>query len=256
MRAKVYIGTSGWVYKDWGESFYPEDLKPKDQLPFFAKHFQTVEINNSFYHIPRKSAVKGWHDTTPDDFVFAIKLNNYLTHTKRLILDDKSRERLHLFMRVMQQLGKKGKALLVQLPPYFKADLERLDAFLYELAATVPAGQKVFCEFRHPSWLADDTYKLLRRHRAGFVIPTYPGGFKDDYPVTSSAVYIRYHAAARRWNYSERELNKWAGYISRLQDTHGVREIYVYFNNDQSAHAIANARYLGQKLAGTLAAAR
>lgn len=247
--AKLYIGTSGWMYKDWEKTFYPQDLKPGDELRFFAKHFNAVEINNTFYRIPQAAAVKGWRDATPKNFVFAIKLNNYLTHTRRLILDDKSRERLHLFMRVMKPLEAKARALLVQLPPSFSANLERLDAFLCELAATVPYGQQVFCEFRHPTWLVDETYNLLKSHKVGFVVATYPGRFRDNYPITGDSVYIRYHASIHRSNYSDRELGKWAGCIKSLAGSGRVRDVYAYFNNDQAAHAVANARHLKEMLA-------
>lgn len=246
MKTNVYIGTSGWVYGDWAGVFYPPGLKPKEQLPFFAKCFNTVEINTTFYRIPRESVAAGWRDATPDDFVFAVKLNSYLTHAKRLILDDHSCDRLRIFLRAMEPLQDKSKALLVQLSPSFRADVGRLDSFLKQLTGLLPKQEQVFCEFRHPSWLTDKSYNVLRAHGAGFVIPTYPGRFRDPYPVTGNAVYIRYHATASRSNYSSRELDKWAEHIRSLDGK--VSNIFAYFNNDYAAHAIINAQYLQRAL--------
>jgi uncharacterized protein YecE (DUF72 family) len=246
-KPKIYVGTSGWMYKPWGKVFYPNDVKGKDQLPYLAKEFATVEINNTFYRIPTNAAVEGWRKTTPKNFVFAVKINNYFTHSKKLVLDEKSIERLKFFFERVSPLKPKMAALLIQLQPSFRSNSERLDNFLTCVEKQIKTKRTdVCCEFRHASWFTDETYDILRKHEAGFVIATYPRTFKPPYPITSEAVYIRLHATPQKPNYTDKQLDKCADYISSLGGD--VKRIYVYFNNDFEGWAIFNARYLKQAL--------
>lgn len=242
----ISIGTSGWMYKHWGEVFYPKDIKGIAQLPYLAHEFDTVEINSSFYRIPRESAAEGWYKATPASFRFAVKLNSYITHAKKLILDGKSRQRLEWFHDALKPLGKKYDVLLVQLQPSFAANFERLETFMNALPPYVdyPHRPDICYEFRHASWFTPRLYELMRERQAGLVIATYPGKFKPPYEITSDIIYIRFHATAEHPDYSPRELDKWAAYIRDLK----ARQIYVYFNNDFEGWAIENARYLKKVL--------
>lgn len=164
LRAKIYVGTSGWMYKDWNKYFYPKSVKGKSQLSYYAKHFQTVEVNSTFYRTPKVSATEGWYDETPSSFVFVVKLSQYITHKKRLILDNESRLRLSLFIKALSPISGEIKALLVQLPPSFKLNLKRLESFLKELKAKIPSNWTICLEFRHKSWLDKDAYTLLKKY--------------------------------------------------------------------------------------------
>src|SRR4051794_25671650 len=124
---KLLIGTSGWMYKDWDGRFYPEDVKDPDKLPYFAKHFSTVEINSTFYHLPLETSVQRWYDITPKNFVFTVKLSRYLTHTKRLVPDDTFDESLREFFVRAKPLREKLGVVLAQLPAGFRADQPRLE---------------------------------------------------------------------------------------------------------------------------------
>lgn len=246
---KMLVGTSGWMYKHWGSVFYPDNVKGKAQLPYFANHFDTVEINSTFYHIPPGSGVKGWYDSTPAGFKFAIKLNRYQTHRKRLIIDDDSKELLDAFTKAIQPVADKTAAILVQIPPSFKANFERLDTFFTHLMKQKYYRERDVCfEPRHDSWYeGNELEKVLKKHNIGLVIPTYPGKFKPPYLITGSVVYIRFHATAENPGYPVKDLDAWADYVKHLPE--GVKRIYVYFNNDFEGCAIENAQYFIQKLA-------
>ena len=236
------------MYEHWGKVFYPDGVKNKDQLPYFAKHFDTVEINSTFYRIPPGNGVKGWHDSTPANFLFAVKMNRYLTHHKRLIIDDRSREMLDAFTRALKPLADKTAAVLVQIQPSFAANYERLETFLtYLLKQKFYRGKDICFEARHPSWFkGDELAALLRKHDVGFVIGTYPGSFKPPYPISSPFVYIRFHATAKKPNYTPNDLKKWADYVANLPGS--VKRIYIYFNNDFEGWAIKNAEYFKKLL--------
>lgn len=241
---KFYIGTSGWQYKSWNASFYPKGVKGTDQLPYLAKSFSTVEINSTFYRIPKTSAVEGWRDHTPDDFLFAVKLNNYLTHSKRLILDDKSQSRLDIFCKALSPLWPKTGSLLIQLPPRARANYERLAQFLDVVIKKLPANVEIACEFRHDSWFGPELYRLLKQRQVSLVMATYPGQFRDDYPQTSPTAYVRYHATAAHPDYTHKELDRWADYLRSCP----AKKAFIYFNNDFEGWAIENAHYLMSKL--------
>lgn len=243
-KAQIYIGTSGWMYKDWGKRFYPDNVKGTAQLPYFAEYFDTVEINSTFYRIPRRTASQAWLKNTPDDFKFAVKMNRYLTHRKKLILDEPGQERLKIFMDNVRPLKPKTAALLIQLPPSFRANLPRLDEFLRAVKVRLGRNNKVDLAFehRHDSWQGDELNDLLRQHNVANVIATYPGKFKPPYPVTADTAYIRYHATGAKPDYKNKELDKWADYIDKLSSK--TKRIYIYFNNDYQGWAITNAEYL------------
>jgi uncharacterized protein YecE (DUF72 family) len=239
------IGCSGWNYASWRNGvFYPERCAPRLWLRYYARHFDTVEVNATFYRLPTTKAVQGWVEQTPDDFVFAIKMSRYVTHVKRLRELPPS---LELFYSRIEPLARTPKLgpVLWQLPPTFRRDDERLAAALAQL----PRGRHAF-EFRHPSWFAPEVMALLREHGVALVIGDRPEihGFQT-HELTADWTFVRFHAGSRgrRGNYSETELQEWA---DRLRGW-PVQERYVYFNNDWEGFAPRNALKLLQLLERT-----
>src|SRR6267154_3954516 len=156
----LYIGTSGWQYTHWRRVFYPDKLPQREWLSYFAERFQTVEVNNTFYNLPEKSVFEQWRQSTPADFIFALKMSRYLTHLKRL---HDPGEPVQRFMERAAALGPKCGPILLQLPPSHRADIELLDQTL----ATFDSSVRVAVEFRHESWFVPDTRDVLvRRHAA------------------------------------------------------------------------------------------
>ncbi|HIE53432.1 MAG TPA: DUF72 domain-containing protein [Armatimonadetes bacterium] len=239
---EVRIGTSGWSYKDWRGRFYPADLPSAKWLEHYAQHFDTVEVNSTFYHLPREATVANWRRRTPEGFLFAVKASRFITHKQRLQEPATSLER---FLDRMRHFGEKCGPLLFQLPPNFPADGERLASFL----AAWEAGWLITFEFRHPSWFCEEVYDLLRAHNAALCIadtPSYPQAFVR----TANFVYLRLHGAEKLYvsRYTEAQLEEWAGRI-RGWLAEGA-DVYVYFDNDYQAHAVVNAQELRERLTG------
>ena len=160
----VHVGCSGWVYPHWRERLYPKGLPQRQWLAYYAEHFDTVEINNTFYRLPSPSAVEGWMEQSPPGFVFAVKASRYLSHVKRLKTLDPYLKRFYEPLEPLNRSEKLG-ALLWQFPQNFHRNIERLSDALQAL----PRGRHAF-EFRHDSWFTDETYELLREHGAALVI--------------------------------------------------------------------------------------
>lgn len=242
MAGKAYIGTSGFTYDHWREVFYPPAVKQREWLEFYCRHFDTVEINTSYYHMPRPNVCAGWRQRSPDGFCFVMKMNGRLTHSRRLI---NCEEPLETFLIPVNELGEKLGPILVQLPPKFKADARRLDAFL----DICPTQRRWAVEFRDPSWLCEDTYAVLRAHKAALVvhdlIPEHPR-------ITTAAwTYLRFHGPSEEkyhGSYSDEMLRAAARRIKKhLKDG---RDVYAYFNNDAHGHAVRNAASLIQFVSG------
>ncbi|MDP2730243.1 MAG: DUF72 domain-containing protein [Dehalococcoidales bacterium] len=234
--ANYYIGTSGWHYEHWRGRFYPEKLAKAGWLEFYTRHFATVEINNSFYRLPSESAFTSWRDTTPDNFVFAVKVSRFITHIKRL---KDTEEALGKFFKGAKILGSKLGPLLYQLPPSMHRDEELLESFL----AALPRRMKHVFEFRHPSWLEERAFRILRKHNAGFCIFDMPS-VNCPLLATADFAYIRFHGSGGLYSscYSDEELAAWANRIAGLAEN--LKTIYIYFNNDTEAFAVRNARTL------------
>jgi len=234
-RRPVHIGCSGWNYASWKQEFYG-GLPARRWLEHYARQFETVELNNTFYRLPNRDAVAGWERTTPAGFVFAVKASRYLTHIRRL---RDLGEGLARFDERLEPLlaGPKLGPTLWQLPPTFQRD----DARLAEALARLPAGRRHCFEFRHASWFVDEVYELLRRHEAALVIGDRPET-KNTQPhvFTAAWTYVRFHfgSRGRRGNYSETELRDWAELLSAWR---AEVEIYGYFNNDWEVFAVRNA---------------
>jgi uncharacterized protein YecE (DUF72 family) len=237
---RVFIGCSGWNYDHWRDGiFYPPRLAAREWLRFYAARFETVEVNASFYRLPRRDSVARWADATPDDFVFSVKVSRYITHVKRL--RETGTHIALLLDRIQPLLGSpKLGPLLWQLPGQFRRDDERLAAALAEF----PAGLRHAIEFRHESWFADDVMSLLRAHDVALVIADGPKvrSFQR-HESTAGFGYVRLHAGARgrRGNYSRTELRDWAGRIAAWS---ARGDVFVYLNNDWEGFAPANATTL------------
>lgn len=238
------IGTSGWQYKDWRGTFYPEDLPTKDWLGYYASLFDSVEVNSTFYHMPRATTAKSWHDGTPDNFMFVIKLNRYLTHTKRLTGNDDFNRTLNDFYDRIRPLGPKLAAVLVQLPPGLKQSDGRLDNLAHQSAEYDKANGirlRLAIEFRHASWFTDETYALMRRYNLANVISDSPDRWPASKEVTADFAYIRFHGNRElyRSSYTDKELAGWAGFIRKK--CAACQDVLAYFNNDYNAVGARNA---------------
>lgn len=241
MPAEIRVGTSGWNYGHWRELFYPKELKQHDWLEFYSRNFSTVEINATFYRLPKFEYVENWAAAVPDDFIFAVKGSRYLTHIKRLGLTGESLDR---FFDLMAGLGGKAGPVLWQLPPKMKRDDDRLAAF----AGALPGGWRHAFEFRHPSWFTNEVYDILERAEAALCIADHPDRPREDV-LTAGWTYLRLHYGEAEGCYSQRQLESWA---NRIHDWSAEGAgVYVYFNNDWQGYALENAR----ELAGLLAIA-
>ncbi|HEY2939416.1 MAG TPA: DUF72 domain-containing protein, partial [Gaiellaceae bacterium] len=200
---RIRIGCSGWNYAHWRNGvFYPPRLPPRRWLEFYARHFDTVEINATFYRLPKEQAVANWVRESPPGFLFAVKMSRYVTHVKRLRDLPPSIELFYSRIRPLARSPKLG-PVLWQLPANFHRDNERLAAAL----AALPPGRHCF-EFRHESWFADEVYDLLRRHEVALVIGDTPERPFQTLELTADWTFVRFHHGTRgRYsNYSEREL--------------------------------------------------
>jgi len=240
---RIYIGTSGWVYKEWSNDFY-RGLKPKEQFQFYTTQFPTVEINATFYRLPSVKMAHGWRSKAPAGFVFAVKGSRFITHIKRL---NNLGGSVNKYFRRIKPLRPRVGPLLWQLPPNFKKDLPRLAKFLKRLP-------KIFShavEFRHPSWLEAETCDLLRRHHAAFVLVSSLR-MPMDLSVTGDFVYVRFHglSGGARHDYSRAELKPWAKHL--CAQAKAGKNAFVYFNNDLNVRAPNNAKLL-MEMCGSLA---
>ncbi len=237
---RYYIGTSGWHYEHWRGRFYPEELPKAEWLKFYATHFATVEVNNSFYRLPSENAFANWHDSSPANFTFAVKVSRYITHIKRLKNTEEAVEKF-----ITRAKGLKGKLgpLLYQLPPNMHRNDEVLQAFL----SALPQGLKHVIEFRHQSWLEERTFEILHEYNIGFCVFDMPD-VNCPLVATTDFAYIRFHGSSGLYSscYSDDELANWAKKLADLAAN--LEAVYIYFNNDAEAFAVKNALSLGSYL--------
>ena len=232
----IRIGTSGWYYDHWKELFYPAGLPKSKWFEHYAQHFDTVEINNTFYHLPKEQTIQRWHAIAPQGFLYAVKANRYITHIKRL--KDASEPLGRFFERVGLLKNTLG-PILYQLPPSLHKDLDLLASFIKLL----PKRKEAVFEFRHKSWYEDDTFELLSKLGVGFCIHDMPGK-ESPRVVTGETIYIRFHGTTGRYagSYPKSALGKWSEWLK--DHSKKLRAIYAYFNNDIDGHAIKNAMQL------------
>lgn len=232
----IHIGCSGWVYKHWRGIFYPEGLPQKRWFERYSKEFDTVEINASFYRVPLPSTFTGWRDKAPPGFRYAVKVNRFITHMKKLL---DCEERLDQFIELARPLGDTLGPLLYQLPPSLHKNLPRLQTFLELLPGDL---EQVF-EFRHKSWHDEEVLALLDRFGVGFVAHDLKGLASPRW-ASGRTAYVRFHGTGGKYwgRYSDEALFDWAEWI--LDQSRQGRSAWCYFNNDIHGHAIEDARML------------
>jgi uncharacterized protein YecE (DUF72 family) len=236
--ANVHVGTSGWSYPGWRGRFYPPGLASRGWLPYYSQTFDTVEVNMTFYRLPKPDDFKKWADLTPPHFTFTLKANRQITHSKRL--KDVGHE-VSYFYHLAGNLGKKLGCILFQMPPA----IIRNDRLLRDFLAVLSPEFKNVVEFRDPSWYAPDVYEILRSR--GAILCIVSSAKVPAVAVrTSDTAYFRFHGltGGYRHDYSEAELGEWAGVVR----TTGAAETFAYFNNDYQAAAVRNAIRLRELL--------
>ena len=228
------IGTSGWVYKHWRGLFYPEDLPATRWLEFYASRFDTVELNNSFYRQPSLEQFEGWRRAVPEGFAYAVKLNRFITHIKRLDVDEPTIARSY---DTVAGLGPALAAILVQLPPRMRFDSDRLDAFT---SAVARRRRRHALEPRDATWLTDAALESLRARGVALCVSDTPR-WPTRLAVTADLVYLRFHGPGRLYAspYDDGLLADWAARIRAWRDD-GL-DVLAYFNNDARAYAPRDA---------------
>jgi uncharacterized protein YecE (DUF72 family) len=224
------VGTSGFHYNHWRGIFYPRDLAQSAWFGHYAQRFDTVEINNTFYHLPSAEAFNAWKRQAPPGFLYVLKFNRYGSHWMRL---KKPRETIGNFLDVAKRLGTLLGPILVQLPPQWRVDAQRLDDFL----AAAPRARRWTVEFRNPTWLCAEVYRILERHNAALCIHD----MIRDHPriLTADWTYLRYHGERYGGTYSRQKLTAEARWIGR--QLAAGRDVFAYFNNDAQGFAVQNA---------------
>jgi len=237
--AKIFIGTSGFSYPHWGKGiFYPKDLSQAKWFEYYCQHFNTVELNVSFYRLPKKETFKGWRKRAGEKFVFSVKGSRYITQMKKM---KDCQQPLRTFFQNANGVKNGKDIILWQFPPRFKANSERLAEFLKLL----PKNWRYAFEFREKSWLADEIYKILKKHNVAIVFQDNPG-WPITEEITADFVYLRFHGKISLYSscYTEDDLRNWARKIWGWQKE-GI-DCYTYFNNDALGYAVENAQTLKQ----------
>jgi uncharacterized protein YecE (DUF72 family) len=242
----AYIGTSGWNYRDWRGSFFPDDLSTKLWLSFYATRFDSVEINYTFYRLPSKETCEAWYRQTPAQFCFAVKASRYITHIKRLRnVQESWDDFLERVVRLKEKLG----PILLQFPSNFRAseaNLQSVDEFLRY--ANHGSARRLALEFRDDSCFGPEMLATLRKYRAALVISQSSRYPMPETTATSDFAYFRFHGPKEMFAsaYSDAELLDWAKKMGALLET--PRDVYAYFNNDAGGHAPRDSKALLQKL--------
>ena len=218
----LYLGTSGYSYKEWKGPFYPEDLPEKQMLRFYGERFRTVEINNTFYRMPKESVLDAWANEVPADFRFVLKAPQRITHMQRL---KDAGDSVSYFLKIAGTLNERLGPLLFQLPPFLKKDLPRLREFL----ALLPSDCRAAFEFRHESWFEEEVFALLREHQIALCIAEAEDGVEVPFVSTADWGYLR----LRRPDYGDAELRMWA---KRVQDQ-SWRDAFIFFKHEDEGKA-------------------
>lgn len=232
--AELRVGTSGWHYEHWKGVFYPAGMKGGERLAFYARHFDTVEIDNSFYRLPSRDTFLDWRRKTPAGFIFSLKASRFITHLKKL---QEPREPLSSLFDHAGGLKEKLGPVLFQLPPRWGVDPGRLEEFV----AALPAGKRHVFEFRDESWLREDIYRILEGAGCALCAASSPS-FPSVRRATAGFAFLRFHGGETSCGsgYSRRELADWASYARSLLAE--GRDVYAYFNNDAFGRAVEDAR--------------
>ena len=223
---RVTAGTSGFSYKEWQGSFYPEKLPASRMLEFYCERLPAVELNNTFYRMPAEPLIQGWETRSPADFRFVLKAPRSITHSRKLV---DCAEPLARFIQVASRLGPKLGPFLFQLPPFYQKNLEQLEAFL----SLLPEGVRAAFEFRHPSWFDDATFAALRRHNVALCTADVDDIDAPPIVPTANFGYLR----LRRLDYTAAEIEGWAEQVHRQP----FEEAFVFFKHEVKAPALATA---------------
>jgi uncharacterized protein YecE (DUF72 family) len=235
------IGCSGFSYRHWRGRFYPEDIPQRKWFAYYQRHFDTVEMNVTFYRLPKKDSFKRWYRETPEDFVFSIKGSRFITHLKRLKDVDSE---VKNFFDTVSVLKEKLAVILWQFPPKMELNIDRLSGFM-ELIKPYPV--KNTFEFRHISWITPEVTRVLKDNNCSYCMADWPE-FNKILPITADFVYIRRHGKSGSYNtcYSMDELKRDATEIKKYLKK-GL-QVFAYFNNDANAYAPKNALELKEIL--------
>ena len=225
---KLWAGASGYAFKEWQGSFYPEKIAPDAMLPFYAERLPSVEINNTFYQMPKAAVLEKWVQAVPAAFRFAVKASRRITHDARLKADDAADSVQYLY-RMLQSLGDHRGPVLFQTPPFLKKDVPRLAEFI----ALLPDGHRAAFEFRHDSWFADDVYDTLKTAAASLCLSEREDHGLPPLVETAPWGYVR----LRLEHYTDAQLAEWA---ARLRETRW-QDTYAYFMHEPTAPAYAQA---------------
>jgi uncharacterized protein YecE (DUF72 family) len=225
----LYAGSSGYSYKEWKGPFYPEKLPDDQMLHFYGERFRTVEINNTFYRMPKASVLEEWADSVPADFKFVLKASRQITHIKRL---KDAADSVSYLLKVAASLKDRLGPLLFQLPPFLKKDAARLREFL----ALLPRQQPAAFEFRHQSWFDSETFDILREHGVALCIAEAENDLEIPFVSTADWGYLR----LRRPDYGDPELKEW---LERLRQQNW-RDIFVFFKHEDEGKAPLMAKRL------------
>jgi uncharacterized protein YecE (DUF72 family) len=240
LNPNIRIGCSGWQYRHWRGDFYPAELPQNGWLDHYARHFDTVEINNTFYRLPEAATFAAWGRRAPRGFVYAVKASRFLTHMKKL---KDPEEPIHRFFTRAKRLEHALGPVLYQLPPHWPVNVERLETFLKAL----PRTRRHAIEFREPSWYADDVFALLEKHNVTLCLHDMKGSASGRLAI-GPFVYVRFHGTQKyTGRYDDATLDAWADWLAaRVRDR---RPVYAYFNNDSGGHAPRDATRLRDRLA-------
>lgn len=225
---RLLAGASGYSFKEWKGIFYPENIRPEQMLVWYAARLPTVEINNTFYRMPKREVLENWARVTPDEFRFAIKAPRRITHLARLKADTAG-DSIDFLYRTLDALGEKRGPVLFQLPPFLKRDVPRLRDFI----ARLPNQHRAAFEFRDASWFVDEVYEVLREARAALCLSEREDASPPPLIETAAWGYVR----LRLETYAEADLQRWA---EKLAAT-GWQEVSVYFMHEPTAPAYAQA---------------
>jgi uncharacterized protein YecE (DUF72 family) len=235
---RVYIGCSGFYYDDWRNKFYPEGIPKRDWLSYYAEEFNAVEINSSFYRIPAQKDLKNWMDKTPHNFRFIFKGYQYITHRKKLNVDQNLIRSLHEFYDSLSPIEPKTAGILWQFPSNFPHDFNRIEKFASHLKKEIPN----FFEFRKPEWFKKEMVDFMNDKGLGFCTVSAPGLNYEEMYAPNKWVYLRLHGKYKWYDYSyrEEELKEFRSDIRKTEPD----QAFVFFNNDIGAQAPRNARQL------------
>lgn len=239
--AMIHVGTSGWSYEHWSGLFYPEELQKNQWLAHYARHFDTVELNMSFYRYPFQNMLKGWKKKVPENFTMTFKAHRQITHRKKF---RDTEEDLRRFYSLVGQMEDQAGCILFQAPPSFHYNKQNL-AVLEDFLKNTDPRRKNVLEFRHSSWWNEQVTRLLKHHRVAFC--TVSGlSMPDDVMHASDIAYFRFHGPDKPYasKYSREQLGRWTDAIRQLVKTQQVKEVFCYFNNDFYGYAPEDAQTL------------